>query len=537
MSLAGRDLARRLGLAALVAAAASPLAAERSITPYIDVQQVLDADLNGGGDVLTYTALAAGVDAAVSNRQVNATVSYRYERRIPWNNHLDNQDVHTGLARASVRLATPLTLDAGAIATRTRSDIRGAAPVFLTGNSSNISQVYGGYVGPTLSTTAGPLQIGASYQLGYVRADDKTDIALAADQPRLDTFDHAVSQSASASVGMARGTLPFGWTVSGGWQREDVGQLDQRFEGKNARLDVVVPVASTLAVTGGVGYENIEVGQRLPVRDADGLPVLDSHGRYITDKSSPRLLAYDTDGLIYDGGIIWRPNRRTTLVARAGHRYGGTTVVGSLDWRVSRHSGLRVDVYDGIQSFGRLLTQNLNTLPTGFDVPNNPLIDNRSGCVFGTTPGSGGCLNSSFQSLNANNFRNRGVTAVYTLQQGLWAYGVGGGYAQRKYVAPEESGFVTFDGVKDESWYVQGYAARELSERSGINLAVYGQWYDSDLAGADQVSAYGLTGSYYHTFGQRLTGQASAGVYTYGQDGGSGDDVRGQLLLGLRYQF
>jgi hypothetical protein len=273
------------------------------------------------------------------------------------------------------------------------------------------------------------------------------------------------------------------------------------------------------------------------VRDGSGLPLLDRHGRYISDKSSPRLLAYDTDGLIYDGGIIWRPNRRTTLIARVGHRYGGTTATGSLDWRISRVSGLRVDVYDGIESFGRLLTRNLNALPTGFDLPGNPLIDNLNGCVFGTAPGTGGCLNSSLQSLNAANFRNRGVTALYSLQQGRWAFGVGGGYAQRRYEAPDEPGFFTVNGLKDDSWYLQANASRELSARSGVNAAIYGQWYESGLADADRVSTYGATASYYQYFTQRLTGQASAGLYTYDQGGGFGSDVRGQLLLGLRYQF
>ena len=235
-------------------------------------------------------------------------------------------------------------------------------------------------------------------------------------------------------------------------------------------------------------------------------------------------------------GVIWRPNRHTTLVARAGHRYGGTTVTGSLQWRMSKNSGLDIEVYDGIESFGRLLTRNLNSLPTTFEVQRNPLLDTIGGCTFGTTPGTGGCLNDALQSLNGANFRNRGVTALYSLSYGPWSFGLGGGYVRRKYVAPVQSSFVTLNGVKDESWIVQGNVSRDLSAASGITGTVFADWYKSGIAGANDVSDVGATGSYYHRFGRRLIGQAAAGVYTYDQDG-LDNVVSGQLLLGLRYEF
>ncbi len=140
---------------------------------------------------------------------------------------------------------------------------------------------------------------------------------------------------------MGPGKLPFGWLLSAGYDREDASQLDQRYEGRYYRGDVTLPVSATLALTGGVGYEDIEASQRRALRDANGAPVIDGRGRFVTDPNSPRLLAYDTDGLIYDAGVIWRPNRRTTLEARAGWRYGGEMLVGSLDYRISRDSGLR----------------------------------------------------------------------------------------------------------------------------------------------------------------------------------------------------
>jgi hypothetical protein len=537
MKLGPVSLSRALAVSAALVAAAAPSPAAKSVIPYLEVQQVALANFGGDGEVLTYTALAAGVDASVSTDRAAGTLSYRYERRIPWDNDFGDQNIHTGLARGSYQLIpNKLSLDAGAIATRTRTDIRGAAPVFFTGDVNNLSQVYGAYAGPTLHTMAGPLQVDASYRFGYVKAESSDNILLAPGQPRLDQYDDATSHSLNASVGMPSGRFPFGWTVSGGYTREDAGQLDQQFAAKYVRGELVVPVSPTLALTGGVGYEDIKSSQRRALRDANGVPIVDDDGRYVTDRSSPRLLAYDQDGLIYDAGVIWRPNRRTTLIARVGHRYGGTTVIGSLDWRMSRYSGLQVNVYDGIESFGRQLTGSLSALPTGFLIPVNPFLDNLTGCVPGTTPGTGGCLNNAFQSLTTANFRSRGVNALYTLTSGPWTFGAGGGYTYRKYFAPIDDGLFTLDGVKDESWTLQANAARTLSARSAISGVLFANWFDSGISGADSVSSLGATATYAHNFGRRLSGQASVGVQTYDQSGFE-SQVTGQLLLGLRYQF
>ncbi|MGN6689769.1 MAG: hypothetical protein ACTHJU_02370, partial [Sphingopyxis sp.] len=40
-----------------------------SVTPYLEVGQVLSADLKNGDDVLTYTTVAVGVDAAIVTRR------------------------------------------------------------------------------------------------------------------------------------------------------------------------------------------------------------------------------------------------------------------------------------------------------------------------------------------------------------------------------------------------------------------------------------------------------------------------------------
>lgn len=49
-----------------------------SVAPYIEAAQTLAWDLNGG-DAVTYTQVAAGVDAAVRTNRVQAQASYRYD--------------------------------------------------------------------------------------------------------------------------------------------------------------------------------------------------------------------------------------------------------------------------------------------------------------------------------------------------------------------------------------------------------------------------------------------------------------------------
>ena len=136
-----------------------------------------------GGDVLTYSTVAAGVDASVQTRRVEVQISYRYERRISWDKQVGDDDVHSGLARAAVKLAPGFSIEAARLATRARSDIRGDAPGNLAGNIDNISQVYSAYVGPTLSTNVGPVSVGASYRYGYTKVEIAGGDRCSAGQP------------------------------------------------------------------------------------------------------------------------------------------------------------------------------------------------------------------------------------------------------------------------------------------------------------------------------------------------------------------
>jgi hypothetical protein len=516
---------------------AEPANARTEVTPYLEASQVVSADLKNGGDVLTYSTLAAGVEATVENSRAKGQIAYRYERRFSWDNDTSDGDVHSGLARGAYQVVpNKLTLEAGALAARARSDIRGNAPGILIGNPDNITQVYSAYAGPTFATKAGPLDVTAAYRLAYTKVEANDTIVLPG-QPRLDNYDDATSHLATASVGMESGELPFGWTVSGAYEREDASQLDQRFESKGVRGDVVVPLTPTVAAVGGVGYEDIEASQRAPLLDVAGVPVVNNKGRFVTDPTSPRLLAYDQDGLYWDVGVLWRPSRRTELEARIGRRYGSISYTGHLSYQMTPSTAFGMVVFDGIQTFGQQLTDNLARLPTSFVVNDNPFGQQFGGCVFGVGEGNaGGCLNPALQSINSSVYRTRGVVALMSHQRGPWSGGVGVGYVNRKYSSPVISGTFNLNGVRDESWFVQGQVGYAIDANSAVDANIFASLYNSGILNAPNVLSTGATGSYHRRFGRRISGIASVGLFSNRIDGFEGDLVA-SALLGARVEF
>lgn len=501
------------------------------ITPYIEAQQVLVTDFD---DVLTYSTVAAGIDASVQTRRAEAQVNVRYERLISYNNDVDDQDTITGLARGSVAVAPWLSLEAGGIATRSKIDGRGPSPTNLVGNPDNVTQVYSVYAGPTVQTRVGALEVGASYRVGYTKVEDKISGNLGAGQQPFSSFDDSVSHSATASVGMQPGQLPFGWSVSGAYDREDSGVLDQRFEAKSVRGDVTVPVSRTFAVTGGLGYEDIEVSERDALRDIDGNAVIGDDGRVVTDPASPRLTAYEEDGLIWDVGVLWQPSSRTSLSLYGGQRYGSETYGGSFTYQPGRNFAVNVSAYDTVSSFGSQLNDNLAGLPTSFRVNRNPLSGDIGGCAFGDAGGN--CFNNALQSVNNAAFRSRGITGAVSGRLGGWDTGVAVGYDRRKFLTSEFGGQASLDGVVDQNYYAIAYLGKELDRKSQLDLNAYVNYFDPGIAGAGDVLATGANAAYYRQIYRGLSASAAVGLDSFKQDDFDGE-LTGSALVGLRYSF
>ncbi|MBB3879934.1 hypothetical protein [Sphingomonas pseudosanguinis] len=506
------------------------------VSPYIEVGQLFSADLNGG-DSVTFTTLAAGVNAQVDTARAQGQVSYRYEHRIAWNDGYGGGDVHSGLARGLYRITPELSIDGGALATRTRSDIRGAAPGVLVGNPGNISQLYSAYVGPVLRTRAGPVQLLANYRLGYTRAETPGLGGLASNQPRLDYFSDSWNHMATVNASTRPGTiLPVGLSASGLYERDDARQLAQRYEGWFARGDVLYPVSPYVALTAGVGYERIESSQRDAAVDAAGRPLVDSSGRFVIAPDSPRRIAYRTDGVYYDAGVIWRPNRRTSVEGHIGERYGSLSITGTAQYEAARGVFFRASVYDGIQTFGRQMRNGLSGLPTQFVETRDAFSQQFNGCVFSTSGATpGGCLNDVLQSVQTAVYRARGVDATLTMARGRSTLGFGLGYSNRRLFAPDAAPGLIVGGADDESWYAQIFFGRSLSRDSGLNVNGFVNYYASRLAGAEDVVSVGTTASYFHNFG-RLGTTASVGLYHFSV-GDLTNALSAQALIAARYQF
>jgi hypothetical protein len=326
-----------------------------TITPYIEAAQIVTAELEPGNDVLTYSRLSAGLDAEIAGRYNAASVSVRYERYFGWGKKASDGDVISGIARGYATVVPGLQVEAGALATQSKIDGNGTVGGIgsIGGIGSESGKVYSAYAGPTLATHAGPVQIDANYRIGYTKVETPDDVVAFPGGNAIDVFDESVVQDANVHAGVKPGdVLPVGLGVGGGFYQEDISNLDQRVRDMHARADVMLPVGQDLALVGGVGYEDVEISARDAVRDVNGLPVIDSDGRYVTDKSVPRVMAYDVDGLIWDAGVVWKPSKRTQLEAHVGKRYGTTSYYGSFSYAPGSRSSINIAVYDNVAGFG-----------------------------------------------------------------------------------------------------------------------------------------------------------------------------------------
>jgi hypothetical protein len=509
------------------APARRPRRSRARFDPYVEVDQAISAELSSG-DTLTYTNLAVGVDGTIETRRVSVAVSYRYDRQIGWNRDAGDQDSHSGLALVHVQ-AVPrvLAFDAGAFATRTAGQGRFFGPA----DRDAAIDVYSLFAGPSLATHAGPLAVNAAYRLGYTAIDDHLDGFTLADG-----FDHSTTHNASASIGMAPGRLPFGWTLGAGYLASSTDSpFDDRFHAAYVRGDVVVPVGPTLALTAGIGYEDIKSSQYDIARNSDGSAVIGPDGLAVVDRTT-RVLTYDLHDLIYDGGLIWRPSAHTELQMRAGHRYGGTTVAGSFSHRFNAHYGMNVQVFDTVETFGNLLVNDLSGLPNDFQIRRNPFTGDIGGCAFGSAPGSGGCFDRSLQSIRGATFRIRGASLVVSGNRGLWDMGIGASYVRRDFGQGESSPFVTFGGDEDQSATIYASLGRRLSRVSQVNADIFASWYDTDQPGLGSVTTIGGNIGYTRRLLlDRLQFLAALGLYHSAQDGA--DSTVASALLGLRYNF
>lgn len=502
------------------------------ITPYIEAAQVLTKDLSPDNDTLTYTRLAAGVDAVVNGRNTSAALSLRYEHQIGWGK-ADDADTLTGLARGSIAIIPKtLTFEVGGMAARTRLDDSGGSLFGGVARGSDVGHLYSAYAGPSLTTHVGDIAVDASYRFGYSRADVPNSYVFGSDGRGAD---ESTQHDARFRAGVKPGdVLPVGLAVEGGWTRENMTNFDERIDDNHIRGEVTVPVSHSIALVGGIGYEKVKVSQRDVVRDSNGIPVLDSDGNYRLDKSAPRQVAYDADGLIWDVGFIWRPSPRTSLEAHYGRRYGSATYYGNFNWKPSHRSSVNVSVYDNMSGFGGQLNQALVSLPTDFEAVRDPITGNLNGCVGSLKDGN--CLSGTLGALRSSAFRARGISASYAQQMGRINAGVGVGYEQRKYIVARDSLLGQLDGLKDKNLWLSAYVSVRLSEQSLISAQTYANWSKSGLVVDGDGFGVGASLAYQRMLTRRLSATAAIGIDGYTREARQ-DYWVASALIGLRYSF
>ena len=505
-----------------------------TVQPYIEVSQILTAQLEPVSDQLTYTQVAVGVDTTVQGRRSGASVSVRYERNFSYGDDQVDTDTVSGIARGYLSVVPQaVTLQAGALASRSRVDGGGAVSANPLASDDATNQIYSAYIGPDFQTRAGAVQLSGNARIGYNRFE-ANDAVFDANGDQVDVFDDSVTYSGQIAAGVRPGAvLPVGVAVSAGGFQEDLSNLDQRVRDVYVRGDVTLPVSPSLALVGGVGYEDVEVSSRDAVRDDDGNPVFDNTGRLITDTNSPRLVAFEVDGLLWDVGVLWRPSSRTNLEARVGRRYDSTTYYGTFSYRPRPGDSLAVAVYDGISGFGGVVNNSLSRLSSDFAVQRNPFSGDFGGLV---SSDEGVGLVGALGSVRSSAFRGRGVNASYTTQLGRINAAIGAGYDRRTFIAAAGSALESADGVRDESYYLTGTLSTDVGRSGALSTTAYANWFTSNSGNGD-LTAVGASAAYSRTLAGRLSARAAVALDYFDSEFSDEDFATASALLGLRYDF
>ena len=508
------------------------------ITPYIEVGQVFYAGLNGGGignNSGTYSTAAAGVDALFNGRNTQGAVSLRYERVIGYGSQ-PSADLLSGVARMSTAVVPGvLKIDYGAFADRAYINQSGAALPNASFNNNSLNQIWSVFAGPTLSTHVGALDVGAHYRFGFTQEGGPVGNPSVGQGSSPDSFARARVHDAGAEVGFKPGTvLPVGLGAEGGYYFEDDSLLGQHIKNEHVRGVVTVPVSPTLQLVGGAGVEKVQVSSYNAVLDASGNPVLDGQGHYISDSSQPRLIAFDTSGLIWDVGVVWRPSPRTALDMHFGRRYGAYGAWGSFSWTPSERNAVNVTVYDNLVGFGGDLTDALAGSPTAFTAVRDPISGNLSSCV--ATSQGGGCIASVLGAVNGLVYRDRGGVVQYSHNFGHVHAGLAAGYDNREYVGAAGSVLAGVNGAHDQYYWVAAYATAELSPRSTLSDSVDVYRFESGLGSTGASTGIHASGTYQYRFTRHLT--ASATLAVDGINSESLDSIWAVSgALALRYSF
>lgn len=521
----------------------APVRQRLRVDPYVEANQIVTQRIEPDSDTSIYGAVAAGVDASVQGRRGGGSVSLRYDRVISYGDDLSpnvsNGDSISGVARGYAAVAPGFTVEAGGLAARSRVEAGGGTTI-ASGQPINADQearTYSVYAGPNLSTKVGPADVSANYRFGYNRVEEPAVGVVDNTVTPIDVAQESFVHSANARVGVDPGdVLPVGVAVGGGAYQEEISNSDQRVRDFYGRGDVTVPVGRGLALVGGVGYEYVEVSNRDVVRDGAGNPVVGSDGRFQTDTTGPRRIAFETEGLIWDVGVVWKPSRRTQFEAHYGRRYDSDSYYGTFSWQPSSRSAINASVYKSISGFGGVITNSLANLPSGFIASRNALTGDFTGCVTGTgADGSANCFGGALSSVRSAIFKNQGANIAYSTTQGRVSTGLAVGYDRRTYYGADGTLLAAANGVVDQSYYANVNLGVTLDAFSAFAINGYASYLDQGESTVADALLLGASAAYSRSIFRNLSARAAVSVDTIDSD--LRDETNASALVGLRYDF
>jgi len=517
----------------------APVRQRLRIDPYIELNQIVTQEITPGDETEVYGGVAAGVEASVQGRRGGGSVSLRYDRVISYGSNTSDGDSLSGVARGYAAVAPGFTVEAGGLAARTRVDAGGGATL-ASGqpiDADSEARIYSAYAGPNLSTRVGAADVSANYRFGYSRVEEPAVGLVDSTVTPIDVAQESIVHSANARIGVApRTVLPVGVAVGAGAYQEEVSNSDQRVRDFYGRGDLTVPVAPGLAVVGGVGYEYVQVSNRDVVRDGAGDPVVGEDGRFQTDDSGPRRIAFETEGLIWDVGVVWKPSSRTQLEAHYGRRYDSDSYYGTFSWQPSSRTAVNLSVYKGISGFGGAITNSLANLSVGFVASRNALTGDFTGCVTGTgTDGSADCLGGALSSVRSAVFKNQGVNFAYSTTQGRLTTGIALGYDRRRYYGATGTLLAAANGVVDESYYANVSLGGPVGPLAAFTVNGYVSYLQQGSTVSGDALLLGASAAYSRTLFRNLSARAAVSVDTVDSD--VLDETNASALLGLRYDF
>jgi len=519
-----------------------------TIKPYIEAAQIVDATLTAPSDVLTYSMVAAGVEMKVNGRNNQGVVALRYERRFDENHHAngigsESGDTISGVAHGSSAIVPgTLRIDAGGFATRT--GVNGSGAVLSgTARSNNSTQIYAGYIGPALTTHVGAVAVDGHYRVGYdsvnnpgtaVNGTTVTSTGATATVPNMIAQTSFVQDAHLAASTRPGDALPVGLGAEGGYFSEHINVLDQKLRDAHAEGKVLIPIGDTVQVVGGVGYEDVKVTNRDALRDASGNPVRAGNGQYVTNMASAQAIAFDTTGLIWDVGVVWRPGPRTYVEGHVGRRYGTIGGWGEASYQATARLSFSAQVYNAMTGFGGGIESALTSMPAQFNVVRDPITGNVTGCIG--PRGAANCIGGGLTTVTAAVHRTRGfnVNAIY--DTGPVQLGLSAGYNRNVYVGAPGTALAFIDGDYDATWWTAAYLSGQIDRQTFYQLTLQAYRYRTDLEANGDVTGGHLTASLSHNFSHSLTGTASLSIDEISQQA-LVDEWGAGGALGLRYSF